>query len=631
VTSRRLADRIAEGADRSFVGRREELAALRAAMAPSERAPAVVFVHGPAGVGTSSLVRAALAPPPPGVRAVTLDCRAVEPTPERFLAALAGALGAREGTGADVLAQMLCEGAARAVLALDGYESFALLDAWLRCEFLPLAPAGLLTVVALRGTPSPAWATSPGWQDLVMRLELRPLGHADAELMLARRGVAGDDAARIARFARGHPLALELGAAVARARPGIDLDGGPPPEVIRNLVGEVLRGLDPEAIEAVRAAATVRRVTEPMLGALLESDPRVPFERLSGLPFVDHRPDGLALAEPVREAVARDLARRDPDLWRGYRQRAAALLAERARSPGARRLWETTADLLHLIDNPMVRDAFFPPGDIEIPVEPAGEADREGAARIVERWGGPAEAARFARWWAAHPGSVHVARGPGGAPVGVLAHVPGDALDPGLAADDPVVRAWSVHLGERPLPPGGRALMLRYCLGDPGEEPSAALAAAFLDVKRAYLEMRPDLRRVYTVTGRLEEAAPLLRPLGFAPLSGEGLRGGPRGLHPLVLDFGEASVDGWLARLIDAELDAGPPGPASGPLEALSPRELEVLRLLADGLSNRAIAAELVISEKTAARHVANVFAKLGVHSRARAARIAAESGLTRA
>jgi ATP/maltotriose-dependent transcriptional regulator MalT len=52
----------------------------------------------------------------------------------------------------------------------------------------------------------------------------------------------------------------------------------------------------------------------------------------------------------------------------------------------------------------------------------------------------------------------------------------------------------------------------------------------------------------------------------------------------------------------------------------LSPRELEVLRLLAAGRTNKAIAAELVLSERTVDRHVSNIFAKLGVASRTAAA-----------
>jgi DNA-binding NarL/FixJ family response regulator len=60
----------------------------------------------------------------------------------------------------------------------------------------------------------------------------------------------------------------------------------------------------------------------------------------------------------------------------------------------------------------------------------------------------------------------------------------------------------------------------------------------------------------------------------------------------------------------------------------LTARELEVLRLIAGGRSNRAIAAELVISEHTVARHVQNIFVKLDVSSRTAAASFAFEHGL---
>ena len=57
----------------------------------------------------------------------------------------------------------------------------------------------------------------------------------------------------------------------------------------------------------------------------------------------------------------------------------------------------------------------------------------------------------------------------------------------------------------------------------------------------------------------------------------------------------------------------------------LTARELEIAALIARGLSNRGIAAELVISPATAARHVANIFAKLGFTSRAQVAAWTAE------
>jgi len=73
-----------------------------------------------------------------------------------------------------------------------------------------------------------------------------------------------------------------------------------------------------------------------------------------------------------------------------------------------------------------------------------------------------------------------------------------------------------------------------------------------------------------------------------------------------------------------ARLDAPSPEDRHG----LSTRELEVLRLVAAGGSNKAIAAELVLSEKTVERHLSNIFAKLGVSSRAAATGFAYEHGL---
>ena len=69
-----------------------------------------------------------------------------------------------------------------------------------------------------------------------------------------------------------------------------------------------------------------------------------------------------------------------------------------------------------------------------------------------------------------------------------------------------------------------------------------------------------------------------------------------------------------------------PPTAPAGPLpgsaapSVLTAREQQIAQLIARGLSNRAIAEELVISPATAARHVANILAKLGLNSRAQVA-----------
>ena len=86
------------------------------------------------------------------------------------------------------------------------------------------------------------------------------------------------------------------------------------------------------------------------------------------------------------------------------------------------------------------------------------------------------------------------------------------------------------------------------------------------------------------------------------------------------------------ARSIFERLGAKPDlarlGTPAGDAHGLSRREVEVLRLVAAGKSNREIAAELVISEHTVARHLQNMFAKLGLSSRAAATAFAFEHDL---
>ncbi len=74
--------------------------------------------------------------------------------------------------------------------------------------------------------------------------------------------------------------------------------------------------------------------------------------------------------------------------------------------------------------------------------------------------------------------------------------------------------------------------------------------------------------------------------------------------------------------------DEAPPQDASSPFGGLSPRETEVLGLLAEGLSDREIGQRLLISAHTAHRHVSNILTKLGTPTRAAAAAVAGRHGL---
>lgn len=113
------------------------------------------------------------------------------------------------------------------------------------------------------------------------------------------------------------------------------------------------------------------------------------------------------------------------------------------------------------------------------------------------------------------------------------------------------------------------------------------------------------------------------------------IRGGARGALPRTAtgDQIAAAVAAAAAGLLvlpapDSAPLARPALHAAGPAPTLTPREAEVLAMLAEGLANRAIAARLGISEHTVKTHLGALFAKLGVDSRTEAVASAARLGL---
>ncbi len=138
--------------------------------------------------------------------------------------------------------------------------------------------------------------------------------------------------------------------------------------------------------------------------------------------------------------------------------------------------------------------------------------------------------------------------------------------------------------------------------------------AALVSIRQAY--------RVWQELGAPYEAARARVLIGLACRALGDLDAGRMELDAARATFVELGAAFDLAAL-DTSLQAG-----SATRGGLTSRELQVLGLVASGKSNKAIAAALVISEKTVARHVSNIFAKLGVSSRSAATAYAYEHDL---
>jgi two-component system nitrate/nitrite response regulator NarL len=104
-------------------------------------------------------------------------------------------------------------------------------------------------------------------------------------------------------------------------------------------------------------------------------------------------------------------------------------------------------------------------------------------------------------------------------------------------------------------------------------------------------------------------------------LSPEALLRALKGIHAGELGMSRRMAAAVMRHFADAaRRGRGAGGASDGPMEILSPRENDVLRMLAEGLTDREIASALIISPRTVETHVSNILHKLSVRNRAEAA-----------
>ncbi|MFN7996385.1 MAG: winged helix-turn-helix domain-containing protein [Bryobacteraceae bacterium] len=550
---RTIRDSIERSRASAFVGRERELARLQSMFEPD--GPLVLLLHGVGGIGKSSLLRAFESDATARGRQVRrLDCRSIKPVPDGLLEAIGASLQCKLESIGDAAGAISALNQP-VVFALDNYEALRLLDGWLRTEFLPSLPSSARFIVVGRSLPMAPWISEPGWADLVFNLRLSPLPEADVTEYLASRGFPVAVQARIARFSKGNPLALQLcTASLAEQSTGLGTDFDLH-QVIEHLAHACVSEIeDSELKDAIEVASVVRRVTRPILKALLP-DRNVDhiLSVLRELSFVETAADGLVFHDSFRLAIETRLAAIDPVRYRMLKRAAWKSLRDQLRTASTTDTWRHTADLLFLLERPVIREAFFPSSPT-LPVEKAKPRDRDSILEISRLHDGEKGAAIMAMWWDQAAACFSVVRGSAGEVNGFYVLARPQDVRPELANADPLLRNWLATTPSQGVSVRRPVLMIRNLLGRAhGESQSPEWAACVLDAKRAYLE-NPAAIAVYTAIRDPATAPPAVKELGFEPRPELTVFVDGRPLYTASLNFGANGPLDWILDFVGRDL-----------------------------------------------------------------------------
>lgn len=559
-----LGRRLQDARRRGFVGRADELARFRAVLEADLPPVAVLYVHGPGGVGKSALLaRFTQAARDAGRDPVVLDGRAVEPTVDGVVAALARALGVAEADAVATLA-----GRQRAVVLVDTYEQLARVDGWMRHTLLPQLREDVLVVLAGRTAPEPGWRSDPGWQDLVEEVAVRDLPPEPARALLSTRGVPADRHDEALAVARGHPLALVLVAEVLAQRPDVaPFSLADAPDVIQPLLRRFVEDVPtPAHRDALLACAHATVATEGLLREVVDDTASTElFRWLRDLPFSELLPDGVALHTLVADVLDAEARWRDPDHYARLHRQVSRHLGRRIVGTSGRARQRATWQQVRLHRfSPVARQFFDFDADGDVWVEAATPDDHDAIETMTARHEGPAST-EVLRWWLERqPEAFRVFRtAQARRPTGFLAHIelgdaPGDEVD----ADPVAAAVWQHVRATAPMRPGERILVTRFWIDE----------ATYQDVRTHHLvssSVATDwvtTRQLAWAVTVLHDAAfwePIFAFIDFARLQDVDVAVGDHHVGLFARDWRTTSVGAWLELVTERQLS-----------RAESPREL---------------------------------------------------------
>ncbi len=532
-----------------FVGRERELSLFAEMLA--DPSPRILHLAGVGGIGKTHLVdRMAKLARVADHRIVRLDGRVIEPSIDGLLRSLASSLDRPELTPA-ALFDDLAE--TPTAVFIDTYEMLWLLDSYIRTEIASGLPTGAVLVLAGRDRPSHSWLIDDCLVGRVQYLELDPLTEAESVSLLRLDGLAESDARAAHRAGRGHPLSLTISAALAGAKVR-RVEEVAAESLVESLAVQYLDEVsDSETRQALEAASVVRRITESLMAVMIpDRDPADMLSRVDALPFVERGIDGVRLHDTLRDSIAASVRATNPEKF--YRQKVAAWRRLRREMDAAppHLLWRYTADVLHLLESAVIREASFPTGYLPSAIERADADDWDEIVEITEKHESPDFLHVATTWWRHHQSMFKVARRADGGVDGYCIFGEVAEIAPEVIDVDPAIRAATDHATQ--TCGADAALMYRRILdrheGEGGEPTGSAVG---LHGKSSYVALRPRLRHVYVLTREYESFEPM-ESLGFVQLREADTEAAGSLERMVFLDMGPGSVDGWLSWLAAREL-----------------------------------------------------------------------------